>query len=107
MKVIGFDCDAVWEADRRFARELIEQFAEVEEGCVFDSLVRRERVPGSDGDALILPRSRESFSPPVRRRVCPSCLPEALTCFTTSLPPFVVAHFSALAARGSTHVLHD
>ncbi|MCS6950207.1 MAG: hypothetical protein NZ520_07100 [bacterium] len=56
MKVIGFDYDAVWEADRRFERQLIEQFAEVEEGRVFDSLVRRECVPGSDVEVLILLR---------------------------------------------------
>lgn len=56
VKVTWFDYDAVWEAVRRFAQELVEQFEEVEEVRVFDSPVRRECVPGSDVDVLVLLR---------------------------------------------------
>lgn len=56
VKVTWFDYSAVWEAVRRFARELVEQFGEVEEVRVFGSLVRGECVPGSDADLLILLR---------------------------------------------------
>ncbi|MGC8784715.1 MAG: nucleotidyltransferase domain-containing protein [Armatimonadota bacterium] len=56
MKVTWFDYSAVWEAVKRFAQELVEQFEEVEEVRVFGSLVRRECVPGSDVDVLILLR---------------------------------------------------
>lgn len=56
VKVTWFDEDAVWEAARRFAQELIKRFEEVQEVRVFGSLVRRECVPGSDVDLLILLR---------------------------------------------------
>lgn len=48
--------DAVWDAARRFAQELIERLDEVQEVRVFGSLVPRECVPGSDVDLLILLR---------------------------------------------------
>lgn len=56
VKVTWFDYSAVWEAVRRFTQELVQQFGEVEEVRVFGSLVRRECVPGSDVDILILLR---------------------------------------------------
>lgn len=56
VKVTWFDYDAVWDAVRRFAQELLEQFEEVEEVRVFGSLVRRECVPGSDVDIIVVLR---------------------------------------------------
>lgn len=56
VKVTWFDYDAVWEAVRRFAQELVDRCEEVEEVRVFGSLVRRECVPGSDVDILVILR---------------------------------------------------
>lgn len=66
VKVTWFDYDAVWDAVRRFAQELVEQFEEVEEVRVFGSLVRRECVPGSDVDILIILRDHPL---PFRERI--------------------------------------
>jgi predicted nucleotidyltransferase len=61
VKVTWFDYTAVWAEVNRFAQELLQQFSEVEEVRVFGSLVRRECVPGSDVDLLVV--LRESSLP--------------------------------------------
>jgi hypothetical protein len=56
VRVTWFDYAAVWAAVHGFAQELLQQCSEVEEVRVFGSLVRRECVPGSDVDLLIVLR---------------------------------------------------
>jgi hypothetical protein len=58
VKVTWFNYESVWTAVRQFAEELMLQ-DEVEEVIVFGSLVRRESVPGSDVDILIILRSSQ------------------------------------------------
>jgi predicted nucleotidyltransferase len=62
VKVTYFPRDEVWQALRRFARELPKRSPEVRRIIVFGSVARGDAVPGSDVDLLlVLSSSRRPF----------------------------------------------
>jgi len=97
VKVTWFDYTAVWAEVQRFAQELLQQFSEVEEVRVFGSLVRRECVPGSDVDLLLMLReSSEPFHHRISRYLPRRPMPVAVDVF-----PYTLDELQQMLADGN------
>jgi len=97
VKITWFDYEAVWTAVRCFAQELLQQFSEVEEVRVFGSLVRRECVPGSDVDLLLVLReSSEPFHHRISRYLPRRPMPVAVDVF-----PYTLDELQQMLADGN------
>ncbi|MBI2304270.1 MAG: nucleotidyltransferase domain-containing protein [Chloroflexi bacterium] len=73
MKIRYFDYQMVWHSLRQWASEAALRHPEVEKIIAFGSLVRREAVPGSDVDVILIV---EESPLPFRERI-PHYMPEA------------------------------